>query len=83
MYLPPFIAGMGLISPKWIIGSVAAAWLRSIITISEAGVGDYRDVPADEFMKVENNVKSVTVFRTIGIGVCYGLGFLAATLFYQ
>ena len=79
--VPAFVAGLGMISPYWIIGSAAVAYGKSIMTVSDlSGVDDFRELETEEFMGWEKQIKIVLLRYAIQIAIAYGVGFLLSYL---
>ena len=81
MIVPPLLAGLGVISPVWIVGSGIAAFLRSILDTSKRVGGDYRQLSDEQFLRADKAVHISSVIHVIGIGISYGFGAAIAYLF--
>lgn len=83
MFLPPVLAGWGIISINWLIGSAIAAYAWSIVAAAKSGSikeGEPNDwdhhfekLSADEFDKTEVNIKKGLFLRILTIGAVYGI----------
>ena len=81
IFLPPFLAGLGYISPYWMLGSVVVAYGKSILVVgAEAGVRDFRDLSTDEFVRRDRGIKFKVLGHALAIAALYGIGRLVAQL---
>ena len=79
IYVPAFVAGLGVISPYWMIGSALVAWGKSIMAVADAsGVRDFRELESKEFVEREKNIKGVLLVYASLIAIAYGVGYLVA-----
>ena len=81
IYAPAFVAGLGVISPNWIIVSALVAYAKSIMAVAdESGVDDFRKLESKEFMEREKNIKLVLLKHALVIAIAYGVGYLISFL---
>jgi hypothetical protein len=81
IFIPAFVAGLGFISPYWIIGSAMVAYGKAIMTVSDrSGVDDFRKLETEEFMGREKEIKVVLLRHAVLIAISYGAGFLLSYL---
>ncbi len=79
--VPAFVAGLGVISPNWIIGSALVAYAKSIMAVAgERGVDDFRKLESKEFMEREKNIKLILLRHAVVIAIAYGVGYLLSFL---
>jgi len=77
IYVPPFLAGMGVIAEGWIIASGVVAYGMSAMEVADRfGVDDYRDLGTDDFATLDGFVDSKKVKYAILMALCYGIGWL-------
>lgn len=76
---PAFAAGLGAISPYWMIASFVVAYGKAVVSVSDKqGVEDYRELEADEFMKREGDIRIVVIKYVAFIALAYGAGYLVS-----
>ena len=81
LFLPPLLAGLGYISPYWMLGSVVVAYAKSILSVgAQTGVKDFRELSTDEFIHREKGIKFKLLRYTVIIAMLYGIGRLLAYL---
>jgi hypothetical protein len=81
LFLPPLLAGLGYISPYWMLGSVLVAYGRSILSVgAQTGVKDFRELSTDQFMHREKGIKFKFLRYAVLIAILYGLGRLLVYL---
>jgi hypothetical protein len=79
--IPPAIAGLGYISPYWMLGSVIVAYGKSILSVgAQIDTKDFSELSDDEFMHREKGIKLKLLSYTIVIAILYGLGRLITYL---
>lgn len=81
IFVPAFIAGLGVISPYWIGASAIIAYGKSILAVSDqSGVDDFRKTATGEFMRLEGRIKLKVLRYALLIALSYGVGYLFSYL---
>ena len=81
IFIPAFIAGLGVISPYWIVASAIVAYAKSIMAVSDqSGVDDFRKLETEQFMQREKSIKLKLLRYVLLIAFSYGVGFLFSYL---
>jgi len=76
IFTPPLAAGLGLISPYWIMASIAIAFRESLIIVN--GADEYGRFAPNEFIKGKYIVAFLTVWQIIVISILYSIGVLVS-----
>ncbi len=81
VFVPAFIAGLGIISFHWMAISLIAAYLDSILTVGESVGGDFRKLDSEEFLQEEKVMNMMRFGSVVLIALTYGLGWLISWIF--
>ena len=77
IFAPAFVAGLGVISPNWMVASAIIAYGKSIMAASDQSAdGGWREVEEKQFWQREKSVKLNLLRYVLLIAFFYGVGYL-------
>lgn len=77
VYVPAIMAGLGVISPGWILGSMLIAYAKSITDVAAtSGLDDFRQLESKVYLEKERSIKLAFLGQAALVGIAYALAFL-------